>query len=73
MAMIFLKSGGRLISYLININCEFNKLTEIPVCYKHARKIKIKAVWITLKFITKIHVIWQRNLLQLTMIIIDEV
>lgn len=44
MAMIFLKSGGRLISYLININCEFNKLTEIPVCYKHARKIKIKAV-----------------------------
>lgn len=37
MAMIFLKSGGRLISYLININCEFNKLTEIPVCYKQEK------------------------------------
>lgn len=39
MAMIFLKSGGRFISYLIkfNVNCEFNKLTEIPVCYKQGK------------------------------------
>lgn len=63
MVMIFFKFGGRLIFYFININCEFNKLIEISVCYKYVRKIKIKVVWIILKFIIKIYVIWYINLL----------